>query len=129
MEYARVISDSDHRQRLFLHSVEYGVSSFPFSIIYKNISKCHFSLKKKKKTLWSLLKNSFPGGSAGKESTCSTGDLGLIPGLGRSPEGRLGNPLQYSCLESPHGQRSLAGYSPWGHKALDMTEHSTHSNK
>ena len=32
------------------------------------------------------------------------------------------NPLQYSWLENPHGQRSLAGYSPWGHKELDMTE-------
>ena len=37
-----------------------------------------------------------------------------IPGLGRSPEGGHGNPLQYSCMENPHGQRSLAGYSPWG---------------
>ena len=33
-----------------------------------------------------------------------------------------GNPLQYSCLENPHGQRSLAGYCPWGHKESDMTE-------
>ena len=33
-----------------------------------------------------------------------------------------GNPLQYSCMENPHGQRSLAGYSPWGHKELDTTE-------
>ena len=32
------------------------------------------------------------------------------------------NPLQYSCLENPQGQRSLVGYSPWGHKELDMTE-------
>ena len=55
----------------------------------------------------------FPGGSDGKESSCSAGDLGLIPGLGRSPGGRHDNPLQYSCLESPHGQRSLVGYSPW----------------
>ena len=39
------------------------------------------------------------------------GDLGLIPGLGRSPGGGHGNPLQYSCLENPHGQRSLAGCS------------------
>ena len=45
-----------------------------------------------------------------------------IPGLGRSPGGGHGNPLQYSCLDSPHGQRSLAGYSPWGHKQSDMTE-------
>ena len=37
---------------------------------------------------------------------------GSIPGLGRSPGGEHGNPFQYSCLENPHGQRSLAGYSP-----------------
>ena len=64
----------------------------------------------------------FPGSSDGKESTCNVGDLGSIPGLGRSPGGGHGNPLQYSCLENPHGQRSLAGYSPWGHKESDMTE-------
>ena len=40
----------------------------------------------------------FPGGSDGKESTCIVGDLDLIPGLGRSPGGGHGNPLQYSCL-------------------------------
>ena len=44
----------------------------------------------------------FPGGSDGKESACNVGDLGLIPGLGRSPGGGHGNPLQYSCLENPH---------------------------
>ena len=53
-----------------------------------------------------------PGGSAGKESTFNVGDLGSTPGLGRSPGGGHGNPLQYSSLENPHGQRSLAGYSP-----------------
>ena len=63
----------------------------------------------------------FPGGSDGKESTCNAEDLGLIPGLGRSLERGLGNPLQYSCLENPHGQRSLVGYSPWGHKGWDTT--------
>ena len=51
----------------------------------------------------------FPGGSADKESTCNEGGLGLIPGLGRSPVGGHGNPLQYFYLENPHGQRSLAG--------------------
>ena len=50
---------------------------------------------------------SFPGSSAGKESACNTGNLGLIPGLGRALGGGHGNPLQYSCLETPHGQRSL----------------------
>ena len=43
----------------------------------------------------------FPGGSADKESDCNVGDLGSIPGLGRSPEEGNGNPLQYSCLENP----------------------------
>ena len=42
----------------------------------------------------------FPGGSDGKESACNAGDLGLITGLGRSPGGGHGNPLQYSCLEN-----------------------------
>ena len=43
----------------------------------------------------------FPGGSAGKESVCNAGDLGSIPGLGRSPVDGNGNPLQYSCLGNP----------------------------
>ena len=43
----------------------------------------------------------FPGGSDGKESACNAGDLGSIPGLGKSPGEGNGNPLQYSCLENP----------------------------
>ena len=70
-------------------------------------------------------KKGFLGGSDGKESACNAGDLGSISGLGRSAEGGHGNPLQYSCLENPHGQRRLAGYSPWGHKESDMTEQLT----
>ena len=64
----------------------------------------------------------FPGGSDGKESPCNAGDLCSVPGLGRSPGGGHGNPLQYSCLENPHGQRRLEGYSPWGCKKSDTTE-------
>ena len=64
----------------------------------------------------------FPSSSAGKESACNAGDLSSIPGLGRSPGGGHGNLLQYPCLENPHGQRSLEGYSPWGWKELDTTE-------
>ena len=64
----------------------------------------------------------FPGGSDSKESTCNAGDLGSIPGSGRSPGGMHGNLLQYSCLENSHGQKSLVGYSSWGHKESDMTE-------
>ena len=66
--------------------------------------------------------SSFPGGSDGKESACNAGDLGSISGLVRSPGGGQGSPVQYSCLENPHGQRSLADYSPWGGKESDMTE-------
>ena len=64
----------------------------------------------------------FSGGSDGKVPTCNAGDLGLIPRLGRFLGGGHGNPLQYSCLENPHGQRSLAGFSPWDRKELDVTE-------
>ena len=51
-----------------------------------------------------------------KRTACSAGDPVLIPRWGRSPGGGHDNPLQYSCVENPHGERSLAGYSSWGHK-------------
>ena len=50
-------------------------------------------------------------GSWTEKSACDVGHLGLISGLGRFGGGN-DNPLQYSCLENPHGHRSLAGYSP-----------------
>ena len=56
------------------------------------------------------------------KNPCNVGDLGLIPWLGRYPGRGHGNPLEYSCLENPHGQRSLAGYRPWGHRESDKTE-------
>ena len=64
----------------------------------------------------------FPGVSDGKESAYNDGDLGSIPGSERFPGGGHDNPRQYSCLENPHGQRSLVGYSPRDHKESDMTE-------
>ena len=69
-----------------------------------------------------MCKMGFSGGSDGKETACDAGGLGSITRLGRSPGGGHGDPLQYSCPEKPHGQRSLAGYSPWNCKELDMTE-------
>ena len=54
--------------------------------------------------------------------TCNAGDTGLVPGLGRFPGEKNGNPVQYSCLENSTDKRSLAGYSPWGHKESDTTE-------
>ena len=60
----------------------------------------------------------FPGGSVVKNPLGNAGD----PGSGKFPGEGNGNPLQHSCLENPHGQRSLVGYSPWGRKESDTTE-------
>ena len=61
------------------------------------------------------------GWLSGKESAYNVDDMSEIPGSGRSPGEGNGNPLQYSCQDKSHGQRSLAGYSLWGRKELDMT--------
>ena len=53
-------------------------------------------------------------------------EMGSIPGSGRSPGERNGNPLQYSCVENSM-ERSLVGYSPWGHKEFNTTEQLTHT--
>ena len=68
----------------------------------------------------------FPGGSGGKEFSCNAGDLGLVPGLGRSPGEGNGYPLQYSCLENST-DRGAWRASWWGHKQSDTTEQQTHS--
>ena len=65
----------------------------------------------------------FPVDSDGKESACNAGDLGLIPESERSPGEGHGYPIQSFFLEN--SWRSLAGYSPWGHKELDTTEQRT----
>ena len=60
-----------------------------------------------------------------KNMPANAGDtrgVSSIPGLGRSLEGGCGNPLQYSCWENPHGQRSLVGNRPQGHTESDTTE-------
>ena len=81
-----------------------------------------FTAKRSRITPLQIIKLDFPGGSDGKEVACNVGDPGSTPGLGGSLKGGHGNPLQYSCFENRHGQRSLAGYSPWGCKELDKTE-------
>ena len=70
-----------------------------------------------------MVNTSFPSDSVIKKLPviAATGNTGSIPGLGRSPGERTGYPLQYSCLENSM-QRSLAGYSPQGHKELDTTK-------
>ena len=61
-----------------------------------------------------------PGGSDSKESACNVGPLCFIPGLGRSPGRGHATHSSILALENLHGQRSLVGYSPWGHKESDM---------
>ena len=70
----------------------------------------------------STAKLGFPGGSDSKESAGNAGDLGSIPGLGRSPGGGNVNTLQFLLPRESHGQRILTGYSPWGRQELDTTE-------
>ena len=73
---------------------------------------------------------SFQGGAVVKNVPTNSGDardVDLIPVSGKSLRVGNDNPRQYSCLENPHGQRNLEGYSSWNHKESDMTEHSTHT--
>ena len=93
-------------------------------VISKSLSKCSFSISGFQYVSLELFfeRNSnnlgvgFSCGSAGKESACNVGNLGLIPGLGRPPGEGKGYPLQYSGLHF-HGV-----YSQWGHKQSDTTE-------
>ena len=80
---------------------------------------CQLSAVAPSPTEW--LFSSFPGSSDGKcRWQCRR--PGSIPGLGRPSGGEYYNPLQYSCLENPHGQRGLPGDGPRGRQELDMTE-------
>ena len=67
----------------------------------------------------------FSGGSDSKESACSAGDPGSIPGLGRSPGEGNGKPTPVSLPGKSHGHRSLMGCSPWGHKESGTAEQLT----
>ena len=77
---------------------------------------------------WIIQFLGFPYGSDGKKSTCSVGDLGSIPGSGKSPGGGNGNSLQYSCLENPMDrgvwQATVHGVSKNGTQLSDFTSHS-----
>ena len=78
-------------------------------------------------TIWRDLKAimGFPDSSVGKEAACKTGDtgdVGSISELGRSCGGEKWQPSPVFLPEESHGQRSLEGYSPKGHKELDTTE-------
>ena len=74
-----------------------------YSFPSHNENHCCCSVSKSRPMLLRphILHHGFPGGSDGEESACSVGDPGLIPRSGRSPGEGTGNPLQYSCLETP----------------------------
>ena len=96
------------RKKLFIH----GILSLKNCVQFLPVFVCLLV------ALGSLL----PGGTDGKASIYNAGDQGSIPGSGRSSGEGNGNPLQYSCLEKSHGQRSLVTYCPWRHKELDTIE-------
>ena len=75
--------------------------------------------------LFKLLHFGFPDGPVLKNPPANAGEADSTPGLGKFPEGENGNPLQYfgETLEKSNGQRGLAGYSSWGCKESDMTDH------
>ena len=73
-----------------------------------------------------IYNSGFPSGSDGKESANNAGDLDLIhPWVKKIPWRRAWQPTPVFLSGKIHGQRSLAGYSPWGHKESDTTEHLT----
>ena len=115
--YSRLLSWLLVVPRLWWHNSNLRVVS---PAVCKSVSKSQLFVRTPV-----LLELRSPGGAVGKESACNArapGEAGSIPGSGRAPGAGHGNPLQYSCLENPCGQRSLAGYSPWGLKELDTTE-------
>ena len=79
---------------------------------------------------WDLHRGGLVGAS-GKEPVCQHKECKRCefdPCVGKIPGGGNGNPLQYSCLENPHGQRRLEGYSPCGSKKSDMVEVTQHAS-
>ena len=88
-------------------------------INFKRLFHIHHGIKEISIILWYLV--DFPGGSDSWESACNAGDLGLIPGWGRSPGEGNDNPLQYSCLENSMNLRNLYA----GQEATVRTGHGT----
>ena len=99
---------------LWLGEVEQGVEGIKELREYTEINGWNLvENRKMEKIIW------LPWWLDGKASACNAGDLGLIPGSGRSPGEGLGNLLQYSCLENFMDGGAWLGYSPCGRKELD----------
>ena len=101
-------------------SLEFWKPFFPVGTNHIDICKNLVVIRREHSIFWNFL-----GGSEIKNQPSNPGDtadVSVIPGSGRSHGTENGNLLQYPYLEKSHGQRILAGHSPWGHKELDMTE-------
>ena len=88
-----------------------------------NLLNFEMPLKMKQKSR--EIKGGFLGGSDGKESACNAGDLGSLPGWGRSPGEGDGNPLQYSCLENPTDRGAWQATVKGGRKESDRADQLT----
>ena len=94
---------------------EFNIRCIAFEVLIRHLLKISIKQLNRRETALELNKLEMLiscGASDSKDLAWNAGDLVLIHGLGRSPGGGHGNPLQHSCLENPHGQRRLAGYSP-----------------
>ena len=100
-------------QLIFVYLVKQGSN---FSLSTKIVMPSHISSLL-------LFYLGLPWCSDGRESACNSGDLDSISGWERSPGGGHGNPLQYSCLESPMDRRAWWATVHGGHKESDTTEH------
>ena len=94
-------------------------TELPFRITHRLNSFVAGSLLCSYNCYFLTYKQGFPGGSERKEFTCHRGDLGSVPGLGRSPGEGNSHPLQYSGLENSTDRGAWGVYSPWGPKELD----------
>ena len=130
-----------HNSNLHMVSLLNACLCSNFSPFFKDT--CYIGLKAHPNTKWShlnwlhlqwpyfqvrshsegvRLQYGLPWWLSGKESASNAGNVGSIPGSGRSPEGGNGNPRQYSCLETPMDGGAWVGYSPWGPKESGTTE-------
>ena len=114
-------------------SVKHDCSHHPLSCVCKSMNVCmcvHMHQVHTHKTAFYYLSPSFPGGTVGKESACQCKRckrLEFNPWIRKIPWRRKWQSPPVFLPEESHGERSLAGNSPWGHRELDMTEH-THSH-
>ena len=111
---------SESMQHLFFSVWLISISIMPSRSI------CVVTNSKISRFLW--LRGGFPGKAVVKNPRANGRDASLSPGWERSPGGGNGNTLQYSCLEDSMDERSLVGYSPWGHRvSMTVTKHMEHN--